>query len=448
MANIRFPYGNETLEFEIADRCIGTIVSPRSLANASKPEDLVMDALRHPIGTSALSRLVRPCQKVAVIVDDVSRETPAYLILPHVMNQLHEGGVKHEDIRIVFALGTHRPMTPAEIASKIGEEAARTYSIVNVPCTDDTQLKYMGTSSSGIPAFVNRTVAEADIRISIGMVSPHMDAGFSGGAKIILPGVCGERTVEAFHSREAELGGNQLGLEDAPLRLDLETLVRERVGLDFIFNAVIDNEGALYRCVAGHFIQAHRAGVAIAREVFGTPCPRRYPVVVSNAFPNDIDLWQSTKGLASGELMTEDGGTLILVTRCPEGNETHPLYPGYIGSDPDDLVRRLRENRAEDRVACGSALPICRVRERVKVAVVSPGMDKEIVTRMRFVYYDTIEAALSEELARCGHTDGCVGVLTHGGVSLPIMGKAAVSSGPVPPAGGASQGAEPGPGPE
>ncbi len=424
MANIRFPYGDETLEFEIADRYIGTIVTPRSIVSASKPEDLVLDALHHPIGAPVLSRTVRPGQKVAVIVDDVSRETPAYLILPHIMDQLHAGGVKREDIRIVFALGTHRPMTRAEIVSKIGEEAARTYSIVNVSCTDETELKYMGTSSSGIPAFVNRTVSEADVRISIGMITPHMDAGFSGGAKIILPGVCGERTVEAFHSREADLGGNQLGLEDAALRLDLEALVMERVGLDFIFNAVVDSKGALYRCVAGHVIQAHRAGVVIAREVYGTPVPRRYPLVVSNAFPNDIDLWQSTKGIASGELMTEDGGTLILVTRCPEGNDTHPLYPEYIGSDPSELIRRLNDGKAEDRVACGSALPICRVRMRINVAVVSSGLSKEIATRMQFAYYGSIEAALTEELARCGGAEGCVGVLTHGGVSLPLIEKA------------------------
>ena len=105
----------------------------------------------------------------------------------------------------------------------------------------------------------------------------------------------------------------------------LEEFVEERVGLDFIFNVVLDSEGSLYSCVAGHFIAAHRAGVAVAREVYGAPVPKLYPLVVSNAFPAQLDLWQSTKGIASGELMVRDGGTLILVTHCTEGNKTHPL---------------------------------------------------------------------------------------------------------------------------
>jgi lactate racemase len=427
MAKICLPYGDEFLELQIADRYVGMIVTPKRILSASKPEDLIMEAINNPVGSPILSRMIKPGQKVAVIVDDISRETPANLILPHVLDQLLIAGIKPEDIRIVLALGTHRPMTKAEIISKIGPDVAGTYQVVNTSCSNENETIFMGTSSSGIPAFLNRTVADADVRIGIGMITPHMDAGFSGGAKIILPGVCGIPTVEAFHSRQAEIQGNQLGLENAPLRLDLEAFVQEHVGLDFIFNVVIDSRGSLYRCAAGHFIEAHRAGVAVAKEVYGTSVPTRYPLVISNAFPAQIDLWQSIKGIASGELMVQDGGTLILVTHCREGNKTHPMYPEYIGTELSDLLDMLKGGRAEDPVACALAAPICRIKQRIKVAVVSRGLEDRIAAQMGFIHYDSIESALSKELALCQNKNGCIGVLTHGGVSLPMIEEASAN---------------------
>ena len=422
MAKISLAYGDGFLELEIEDRFIGSVAKPRLITGVPEPHAVILEALGNPVGTPALRRIVRPGRKVALIVDDVSRGTPAFLILPHVIEQLRMAGTMPEDIRIVIALGTHRPMTPDEIVSKIGWEAAQTFDIVNSPCLDARETVCMGTSSGGIPALVNRVVAEADVRIGIGMITPHMDAGFSGGAKIILPGVCGKPTIEAFHARQADLEGNQLGLEDAPLRLELEAFVAERVGLDFIVNVVLDSEGALYGCVAGHFVQAHRAGVALAREVYGVPVPRRYPIVVSNAYPMQIDLWQSTKGIAGGELMVQDGGTLILVAHCREGNDTHPLFPGYIGSDVEELVAQLKSGRAEDPVACALAVPLRRIRQRIKIALVSSGLDRETAAAMGFAGYGSLDAALAGELEACAEKTGCIGVLTHGGVSLPIVG--------------------------
>jgi lactate racemase len=421
MAKICLPYGDGFLELQIADRYVGTVVTPKCILSASPPEDLILEAINNPIGSPQLNRIVKKGLKVAVIVDDISRETPADLILPHVLHQLLIAGIKPEDIRIVIALGTHRPMTQAEIVSKIGPEVARTYKIINTSCSNENETVYIGTSSIGIPAFLNRAVVDADVRIGIGMITPHMDAGFSGGAKIILPGVCGAPTVQAFHARQAEIRGNQLGLENAPLRLDLEAFVEDRVGLDFIFNVVLDSWGALYGCVAGHFVEAHRAGIAIAREVYGTSVPNRYPLVISNAFPAQMDLWQSVKGVASGELMVQDGGTLILVTHCPEGSKTHPRYPEYIGTELSDLLEMLKNGEADDPVACALAAPICRVKQRIKVAVVSGGLEESVAVQMGFTYYDNIETALFRELACYRDRSDCIGILTHGGVSLPII---------------------------
>jgi nickel-dependent lactate racemase len=420
MATVELPYGSKWLIFGISDDYLGEVVSPRKIEADSDTDTIIRRAFDHPIGTPLLPQIIRPEQKVAVIIDDISRETPTARLLTPLLEVLTRAGIETTHISIIIALGTHRPMTEAEIAVKVGPEIQKTYRVSNYPCEHDRHMVYRGNSSNGIPAYIHRAVAEADIRIGVGMISPHMDTGFSGGAKIILPGVCSCQTVGAFHARQASLAGNQLGVVDAPMRRDLETFVGDRVGLDFILNAVLNRDGTLYRCVAGHYIKAHRKGVEFAREVYGVPVARRYPLVISNAFPAQIDLWQSTKGIASGELMTLDRGTLILVTHCREGNNTHPLFADYLGQTTDRLLSELVTGNAEDPVACALAVPITRIRERIKICLVSSGLSASDANRIGFTYYKTVEKAIETELRHCAN-EPRVGVLTHGGVILPLI---------------------------
>ena len=418
MPRVDLPYGDGILSVEIDEDALGEIVRPQPVEIPSKPEAVIYHALDIPIGTPPLIEMVRPGQNTAIIIDDITRRTPIHLMLPPVLDYLEKSGVQKTSVSIVIALGTHRPMTESEIREKVGPDIPDEYEIVNIPGWKEDEMIYTGTSAKGIPAWVNRKVADADIRIGLGMIAPHMDVGFSGGAKIILPGVCSSKTVNAFHSRQATLTGNQLGLLDSPMRRDLEEFVEERIGLDFILNAVLSRDGLVYQCVAGHFIQAHRAGVDIASRVYGMPVSKRYPVVVSNAFPAQIDLWQSTKAIASADLMTADGGTIILVTHCPEGNSTHPLFADYLGRHPDRLLEELESGNAADPVACAIAISIARIRQRIRIALVSSGLNKQDADRMGFDYYDTIENALSDVLSSIKEPES-VGVLTQGGVSLP-----------------------------
>lgn len=420
MTQIDLPYGDGILSFEIDKGVLGEVVAPRLVKTAPDADAEIRYALERPIGSPPLSDLVHHGQKIAIVIDDITRQTPTQLILPPILHCLKVAGIEQEAVKIVVALGTHRPMTESEIHEKVGSAIANEYHIVNVPCWDDAEMVYMGRSSNGIPAWINRNVIDADFRIGIGMITPHMDAGFSGGGKIILPGVCSCRTVEAFHLRQARVLENQLGAGEAMLRRDLETFVEERIGIDFILNVILDRKGLLYRSVSGHFVQAHRVGVDIAKTVYGSPVSKRYPVVITNAYPTQIDLWQSTKALASGEMMTDDGGTLILVTHCQEGNNTHPLFADYLGRDPEHLIHALESGRAEDIVACALAVPLSRMRRHIKFGLVSSGLSKADAERMGFIYYHSVENAIKEALKTQG-SHSAVSVLTHGGVTLPMI---------------------------
>ena len=421
MTKVCLPYGKGEMAVELPGRCLGEVASPRNPPAGADAGKSIPDALENPIESMPVERLVGPGKRVAVIVDDISRNSPVRLVLPHLIERLGRGGVRAEDIRIVIALGTHRPMTASEIDEKIGPRMAKSFQIVNTPCDNEEEMVFAGVSSGGIPAWVNRAVMSADVRIGVGSITPHMDTGFSGGAKIILPGVCSARTVAAFHARQAELSGNQLGVEEASLRLELENFVSEKVGLDFIVNVVMDGRGEMVRCVAGNFLHAHRQGVRYAKEVYAVPVSKRYPLCISNAYPAQVDFWQASKAIAAGEMMTRDGGTMILLAHCMEGNKTHPAFAKYIGQSPDELIRLIESGKAQDLVACAIAVTISKIRQRIRIALVSTGLDDKTCGDMGFTYYRSLESAVEKELSALPHPGGSVGILTHGGVSLPVL---------------------------
>ncbi len=424
MATLELPYGRRKLAVTLPDEWLGESVSPRPVIPATDISSLLAAALAQPIGSPPLRERVKPGQKVAVIVDDTTRQTPVALFLPVVLAQLLAAGVDRQDIRLVVALGTHRPLTPAEIEAKIGAEIAAQYEVINLLSTADDEMVYLGVSSNGIPAWVNRAVAEAEVRIGLGMITPHMDAGFSGGAKIILPGVCSSLTVAAFHTASAFVPNNQLGQLNAPLRRSLEQFVAERVPLHFIVNAIPTLDGQIYQIVAGHFVEAHRAGVRHAQAVFSAPAKRRYPVVVTNCYPYDRDWWQSGKGVFAGDLLTAAGGTLIIVTAAPEGHSNYPLYPHYIARNPAELVAELQAgtplvggNQAPAGVQFG------RLRERVKLALVSSGLSQADAEVMGLAYFNSVEEAVAAAVVQlpAAERPGSVAVLPQGGVVLPIV---------------------------
>ena len=426
MACIELPYGQRSLPVSIPDEWLGEIVTPRRVKPAPDVASLIKTTLDHPTGTVPLPELVKPGQKIAIIVDDYTRKTPIGLLLPPVLEQLLASSVAKDDIRIVIALGTHRPMTAGEIKAKVGAEIAAHYQIVNTPSTNRRELVYLGEASTGIPAWVNRTVAAADVRIGLGMITPHLETGFTGGAKIILPGVCGVDTVDAFHTASAFIAENQLGRVNASLRRNLEQFVAERAPLDFILNVITTLDGKLCQCVAGHPLEAHRTGVEFARIVFGAPVSRRYPVVVANCYPYDFDLWQSIKGIWAGDLLVEDGGTLIAVTAAPERSSNYPLVPRYIGQEPEALKLAIKAGQVEDGKQAATGVMFGRLKQRVNLALVSDGVTQTDADLMGIPFYDTVEAALAAAVNRLpeARRKGAVAVLPQGGIALPLVREA------------------------
>jgi nickel-dependent lactate racemase len=422
MTDLILPYGNSLLRAAIPDEWLGLVALPEDVSPAQDVQALVRKALRAPTGSLPLRNLASPGKQVAVIVDDYTRKTPVHLVLPLVLEELHAAGISREEIRIVIAPGSHRLMAQAEIDERLGCSIAGDYRVVNISAEDHDQMVYLGETGHGIPAWINRGVAEADLRIGIGMITPHLDAGYSGGAKIILPGVSGILTIDAFHQASAFIPENPLGNAEAPLRCSLEQFVAEKAPLHFIANLVLTLKGEIYNCVAGDAVQAHRLGVSSARHVYGVPVERRYPVVIANCYPYDQDLWQSVKGICCGDLLVEDGGVLIVVTAAQEGVQTHPSLLAYIARDCAELLHELRLGKAQNPMVAATGVMISRLRQRVQLALVSSGLTRSEAQAMHIPYYATVEEAIAESVSRLPSQErqGCLAVLPYAGATLPI----------------------------
>ncbi|MCU0488659.1 MAG: nickel-dependent lactate racemase [Anaerolineales bacterium] len=401
---------------------LGQWVEPAPHSPQTDPLACLRQALEAPIGSARLEERIRTGQRVVIIVDDITRHTPAHLALPEVLERLQQAGIAAQDIQVVLALGTHRLMTMDEQIAKLGQQVVQDYPIVQSTTAGSAEMVYLGETANGIPAWVQRAVVEADFRIGIGMISPHMDAGFSGGAKIILPGVCGVKTVDIFHARAADHLLNPLGCEVAPLRLALEQFVREKALLQFMINFILTPEEGVFQCVAGDPVLAQRQGAAYARQVYGVQAAGDWPVVIANCAPYQQDLWQSCKGLWCGDLLAANGGSLIWVTQAGEGTGGVAQLVDYIGTEQGELESRLACAEA-DLAVLATGVMIGRKKSRLRISLVSEGLSRETARRMGLDWYATPEQAVFAAVNRLPESQhkGCLAVIPRAGITLPVQ---------------------------
>jgi len=287
-------------------------------------------AFDNPIGSPTIQEIANGKETAAILVDDLSRPTPTHLLLPPLLSRLEEAGITKDSTRIIVAQGAHRPMIRQDCVKKYGERIVSSYSICNHHPYEN--LTFLGDGKHG-RILVNRFFAEADLKVGIGSVCPHGAAGFSGGAKIVLPGVAGIDTIEANHKPLLRTAGQTTCagvVEGNETRQEMEELARMS-DLQLIINSVITSRRGIAEVFVGDMIQAHRAAVAFAKDVYATKLPDKpADVAILNAYPKDTDLSQSgcvfNVFCESGkQQLLKDGGTLIILSACSEGRGFHSL---------------------------------------------------------------------------------------------------------------------------
>lgn len=395
-------------------------------ATAKRPEilrdpvELVEAALDAPYGTPRLEELVKPGSKVALIVDDITRPTPRQLLLEVITRRL--SAIPGLQISIVLALGTHRPETQSEIDEDLGVFAKR-YPIVNISYMDEARFAVAGEMPDGTPIRVYKEILEADMVMGVGNIVPHIAAGWGGGAKIIMPGVCGKETTDAIHMLSC-IKQNVLetcGGTDNLFRRTMETLAR-KVGLAFIVNTVIDEEKHLLGVFAGDFIEAHRAGVAFAKQVLCPEIPARADILIVSANPANADFWQGAKPYVFAHFAVKRGGVMIFLLSAELGlcgcapAHTQTLVEYYNQSE-EKILEDIAAGKATDILGMGEAFIRLQTEGYCKTLLVSDGLTETDAQLLGFEKAGSLDEALARARSLVG-TDAAIGLIPQGGELL------------------------------
>jgi len=406
------PYGKTRLEVSVA----GDVLRPRGPATPIGDEaGAVFAALERPIGTLPLRELVRAGERVAIVVNDITRLTRTDLLLPPIIGTLNAAGVKDDDIFVVFALGIHRRQTDEERRLIIGDAIYDRIRCFDHISTDDTSLVEIGTTSFGNVVEINSEVWEADRIILTGEIIYHLIAGYSGGRKSLVPGVAGFRTTTFNHRMIFDPNCRSGKLEGNPAHEDLLEACR-MVEPDFLVNVVLSPEGTLIRVVAGHYERAHREGCRTVDEMLRVDLDEPYDLVVAAAggFPLDLDLRQAHKGLENACQALRPGGVILFYAECPNGAGIQS-FEDYIWRYKDD--REMQAALERDFVVGGhKAYWISRLGRLFRVFLVSE-LDPKFVTKCGFEPVRAAEhQAVLDKLAKGARR---AAVVPYGGFTLP-----------------------------
>lgn len=413
-AQYDLPYGKTQLQV-----CVpGDRLLPRQAEPVGDETRAVSDALENPIGSAPLREIVRPNERVAIVVNDITRLARTDIILPPIVNTLNAAGIPDQDQFIVFALGTHRRQTDEERRRIVGDEIYSRVRGFDHISTDDANLVEIGTTSFGNRVEINREVWEADRIILTGEIIYHLIAGYSGGRKGLVPGVAGFRTTTFNHRMIFDPNCRPGKLDGNPAHEDLLEACR-MVEPDFIVNVVLSPDGKLIRAVAGHYDLAHREGCRAVDRMLRVEIEAPYDLIVASAggFPLDIDLRQAHKGLENACQALRLGGSILFYAECPNGAGIRSF---------EDYVRRYRDDYemqaalAREFVVGGhKAYWVARLGRLYHVHLVS-GLDPEFVRRCHVTPISPAEhkAALRHLLRQAG-PHARVAVIPHSGFTLP-----------------------------
>jgi nickel-dependent lactate racemase len=414
---ISVPYGEGALEAVLPDGLdvtvigpgcgLGEEVAPPVAPSAADEQAEIRRALAEPIGAPRLSELAAAARTAAVVVSDVTRPCPSHRILPALLEELSP--LRPEQISILFALGGHRPHSPEEQVRLVGEEVAR--SGVRLLDLETSRCRPVGTTSRGTRLEVFEPYLDADLRVCVGNIEYHYFAGFSGGAKAVVPGLCSYAAISDNHSMMLAPTARAGIMEGNPVREDIDEAA-EMIGIDFILNVLLDEEKRIWHAVAGHFLAAHRAGA----EVYDRRCDLRIAeaadVVIASpgGRPKDINLYQAQKTLDNVSGAVKDGGVIVLVARCPEGFGQRVFEEWMTGMGrPQVLIDRIRR---EFVLGGHKAAAVAGLLDRADVYLVSEFPD-DVVRRMCMTPFSSVDEAVAAALARAGDAARCL-VVPHG----------------------------------
>jgi nickel-dependent lactate racemase len=419
---VELAYGSEGLTVDLpGDRT--TVVEPLHPQAAPDGRTEVLDALRRPIAGAPLREVVRGARSVAISICDGTRPQPRQIVVPAILEEL-EGLVRLEDVVVLVATGTHRANTHEELRAMLGDEVLASVRVLNHDARDDATLSWMGRFGAEVPVWLNSEWARADVRITTGFVEPHFFAGFSGGPKLVAPGLAGLETTLTLHDA-ARIGhpDARWGVtEGNPVHDDVRAIAAA-TGTHFSLDVVLDGEQRIARAFGGELFAMHAAACALVRETAMRAVPRPFDVVLTtnSGFPLDQNLYQAVKGMSAAAQVVRPGGTIVCAAECRDGFPSHGSYREELTSaaSPAALLQAIAA-RTETVPDQWQIQIQAAIQSRSRVIVHTSYLSDAELAEAHLEQTPDVEATVRRLLDDAG-PDGRVCVLPYGPLTVPYV---------------------------
>lgn len=415
LKTVELKYGKGTVSFTLPEKNVMGELQPNTVSVKLTDMAEVKRSLLEPIGSPRLKDIVKAGEKVVIVTSDITRPMPSYRVLPAVIDELAEGGITPADITVVLALGSHRPHTEEEKKTLVGEPVYS--SGIRVIDSDMDRCVNLGRCNNGTPVDIFEPVAAADRIICLGNVEYHYFAGYSGGAKALMPGVSSHAAIQANHSNMVHPEARAGNLITNPVRQDIDQIT-EFIKIDFIVNVVLNSKKEIVRSVAGHWKEAHRAGCAFLDTLYGIPVEKQADIVIvtPGGFPKDINLYQSQKALDNSKNAVREGGIVILTASAKEGFGESCFEEWMLNKTPDEMIAEIKRHF---KLGGHKAAAISLVLKKAQIFFVSD-WEPALARKVNFVPFATVQEAVDEALRQQGE-DARVLIMPVGGSTLPLV---------------------------
>ncbi len=425
MKTIKMKLGNGYVNVSVPEENLLGVILKEVPPSKMTEEEVILDALAHPIGTPRLREIVKPGQTVCIVVSDVTRAWQRMSVyLPYLVRELNEAGIKDKDIRFLTALGYHRKHTPEEHETLLGPALLERIQIIDHDCLDKDNLVSLGKTSRGTPVIINRIAAEADHLVLTGCCTYHPWVGWGGGKKSILPGISSIESIQNNHLMTMDEHGKQRpeiasgNIKNNPMHLDMLE-VASIVKPSFMFNVIMGHDGKIARAVCGDCIAAHDVGRDIVDEFYEVPIKELADITISSqgGYPKDIDVCQTGKGIYHTQAATKPGGWIIILSDCVEG--IGPPDANTIFLECETNAQREREVRKLFTVPKYVSYYMCTAAEKWNIIIVG-NVDSSLLTKTAFRTAKTVDEALEIAFDKGGRNQK-IYLMPQGSSALPKL---------------------------
>jgi nickel-dependent lactate racemase len=415
MKTFEYKFAKDKVKFSIDEKNILDVLQPNEYVPELTGAAEVKRSLETPINSKRLKDIVKKGEKVAIVTSDITRPMPSSVVLPPVVEELKKAGAEEQDITVYLALGSHRAHTAEEKEYLVGSDVYN--SDINIVDSDVNNCVNFGQCKNGTPIDIFKPVAEADRVICLGNIEYHYFAGYSGGAKAIMPGVSSWEAIQANHSNMVKPASRAGNLDTNPVRQDIDE-VGEHFKIDFIVNVVLNKKKEVVKSVAGHYLDAHREGCKILDSIYGVKIEKKADIVITTpgGFPKDLNLYQSQKALDNSKHAVNDGGIIILVASAKErfGEETFEEW--MLNKTPDEMIDLIKK---DFKLGGHKAAAIAGVLKNNDIYFVSD-LDDALVKKINFVPFDTVQDAIDQALKVKGQAADII-LMPYAGSTLPLI---------------------------